>query len=581
MLKNRVLHVLLGSLGGLAGWVLAEVLADRLDARAVLFLAVLGAVGLGGALVMLAELGPRRVAVAAVLLAPPVAALAVWGAMRFASVPEFVDSGHPLVALLVLGGMPIPFAMARLQAGRWGWLDYAALYTNALNAAMRIASAIAFAGAVWLVLLLSSVLLDLVGVTQLGEALRAPLTIWLLTGGALGLGLAVVAELADLLALYLLLRLLRFLLPVVLAVVAVFVAVLPLRGLSELFGNMSAAAVLMATAAGAVALISIAVDQDDDEAVSGWFLPECARLLAVLVPILGGLAVWAVVLRVQQYGWTPGRVAAAVGAGVSLGYGVFYALAVLSGDRWMERIRRANLAMALVLIALAALWLTPVLNAEALSVNSQMARFDAGQTGDEALPLWQMAHEWGLPGQGAIAKLRARAAAPGHAALAPRMAALDGAQSRREFERASEAPDATLGRANEVAVLPAGQTMSEGLWQALDSDTRASVLDGCARGTPAGHPGCLLVLADLVAPWPGDEALFLFGAGPITLAGEAQSYRREGDAWHQAGDLRLMGNAPGVNAAEAIDRLHAGGVQLVPAGISALDIGGLPLLLRP
>ena len=581
MLKNRVLHVVLGTFGGLAGWVLAEVLADRLDARAVLFLAVLAVVGLGGALAMLAELGPRRAAVAAVVLAPPVAALAVWGAMRFATVPDFFNSGHALLALVVLGAVPMPFAVARAQGGRWGWFDYAALFTHAWNGVVRIASATAFAGVVWVVLLLSSVLLDLVGVTQLGEALRAPLTIWLLTGGALGLGLAVVAELADLLSPYLLLRLLRLLVPMVLAVVAVFVAVLPLRGLSELFGNISAAAVLMATAAGAVALISIAVDQGDDEAVSGWFLPECTRLLGVLVPILGGLAVWAVVQRVQQYGWTPGRVAAAAGSGVSLGYGVLYALAVLSGDRWMERIRRANLAMALVLIALAAVWQTPLLNAEALSVNSQMARLGAGQTSAEALPLWQMAHDWGLPGQGAIAALRTRAAEPGHAALALRLAALDGAQSRWQYELSSEAPDTTLERAAEVAVLPTGRTMPEGLWQALESSTRGLVLDGCARATPDGRPGCLLVLADLIEPWPGDEALFLFGSGPIALVGEAQGYRREGEGWRAAGDLRLMGNAPGVKATEAIDRLHTDGVRPVPAGVFALDIGGLQLLLRP
>lgn len=579
MLRDRVLHVGLGTLGGLAGWVLTEVLADRLDERAVLFLAVLAVVGIGGALAMLAELGVRGAAAGAAALAPLVAALALWGSTRFTTPQDFFGSGHALLALVVLGAMPVPFLMARIQRGRWGWLDYAALFTHSWNAVVRLASAAAFAGVVWVVLLLSSVLLDLVGVTQLGEALREPLTIWLLTGGALGLGLAVVAELADLLSPYLLLRLLRLLVPVVLAVVAVFVVVLPMRGLGELFGNISAAAILMATSAGAVALISIAADQGDEEAVTGWFLPESARLLAVLVPILGALAVWAVAQRVQQYGWTPGRVGAAVGAGVSLGYGVLYALAVLSGDRWMERIRRANLAMALVLIALAALWLTPLLNAEAIAVKSQIARFEAGQSTAEELPLWQLAHDWGRPGQAAAADLRVRAA--GQEALAARFAALDGAKSRWQFELVSEAPDATLGRRAEVAVLPGGQAMPEALWQGLDSGLRAEVLEGCARATPEGHPGCLLVLADLVAAWPGDEALFLFGAGPVALAGAAQSYRQAADGWHAAGDLRLLGDAPGISAAAAIDRLHADGVKLVPSGVFALDIGGLPVLLRP
>uniref|UniRef100_UPI00356A1102 hypothetical protein n=1 Tax=Phaeovulum sp. TaxID=2934796 RepID=UPI00356A1102 len=559
---------------------LAEVLADKVDERALLFLWVLVAVGFGGALTMLAELGLRATLVAAAL-ATPVAGLALWGATRFASVEEYLASEHVLAALVVLAVMPMPFLMARLQGGRWGWLDYAALFTHSWNAVLRIGSAAAFAGVVWMVLLASSVLLDLVGVTYLGEALRQPLVIWLLTGGALGLGLAVVAELAERLSPYLLLRFLRLLLPVVLLVVVVFVAVLPLRGLSALFGNLSAGAVMMLAAATAVALISIAVDQGEDEAVTGWLLPEAARILAVLVPILGGLAVWAVVLRVGQYGWTPGRVAAAAGAGISFAFGALYALAVLGGDRWMERIRRANLAMAVVMIGLAALWLTPAINPEAIAARSQMARVAAGAMLPEDLPLWQLAHEWGHPGQAALAELRARADQPKQEVLAARLLALDTAPNRWQYEASFEAPDPTLARAAEVPVLPQGGTMPDALWRALDTDARAAVLETCTRTTPEGHPGCLLVLADLVAVWPGDEAVFLFGAGPVALPGAPQSYRQASDGWQEAGDLRLLGDAPGVAAAGAIDRLYADGVRLVPSGIFALDIGGLPVVLRP
>ena len=581
MLKTRVFHVVLGLAGGFAGWLLAEVLVDRLEPRTVLALAVLAVVGLGGALAMLAEIGPVKALAAAAALAPPAAALAWWGAGRFATVEAFFETGFMLVALVVVATFPVPFLMARAAGGRWGWLDYAALFSLSWILVVRIASATAFAGVVWVVLLLSSVLLDLVGVTYLGEALRQPMVIWLLTAGALGLGLAVVAELADLLSPYLLLRLLRLLVPVVLAVVAVFVAVLPMRGLSELFGNISAAGVLMAAAAGSVALISISVDQGEDDAVTGWLMTESARMLAVLVPILGGLAVWAVVLRVGQYGWTPGRVAAATGAGISLAYGVFYALAVLSGERWMERIRRANLAMALALIAIAVAWLTPMFNAEAIAARSQLARVAAGTISAEDLPLWELAHDWGKPGQAALADVRAGAVAPGQDALAARLALLDASANRWQFEQSLQAPDATLARAGEVPVLPTGVPMPDGLWQVLERGDREAVLDGCARTTPGGHAGCLLVLADLVSVWPGDEAIFLFGSGSVALVGAAQSYRQDAGGWQAAGDLRLLGDAPGIGAAAAIDLLDADGIKLVPSGLMALDIGGLPVLLRP
>ena len=68
------------------------------------------------------------------------------------------------------------------------------------------------------------------------------------------LALAVVTELSDYVSPFLILRLLRLMLPPVLLVLAVFLLALPLRGLSGLFGGLSAAATLLAmVAAGATA----------------------------------------------------------------------------------------------------------------------------------------------------------------------------------------------------------------------------------------------------------------------------------------------------------------------------------------
>jgi hypothetical protein len=584
MLLNRVHHVLLGLLAGFSGWILSDVLRFKLDEVLVFGLAVAAIVFFGAALAMLAELGPRATLPAAALLAVPAAALAVWGSMRFADVDAFLSSGHVILAMLVFGSLPVPFLMARLRGGRWGWLDYSALFTHSWNIVVRYASAWAFTGVVWGVLWLSANLLELVGVTVLLRALAMPLVAWGVTGAALGLGLAVVSELADLVSPYLLLRLFRLLLPVVLVVVAVFVLALPLRGLTQLFGELSAAGMLLVTAAGMVSLISVAVDQDDEDAVSGYVLPWSARALAVLLPVLAGLAAWAVALRVAQYGWTPGRVAAALGTGVSLGYGGLYALAALRGRGWAERIRRANLVMAGALIALAALWLTPALNAEAIATRSQIARFDAGQSGLAQLPLWELSRDWGKPGQTAFAMLQARASQPGQEALAARLAELAASRSPWELETQApqddEAAAANLGRATEVPVLPQGQPVPEALWQALGDDLRATVLKGCARPTAAGHPGCLLVLADLMDDFAGDEAVLIFDSGETTVIDSTLTLARDGDIWVRHGNALLVNTASFVPGA-AIDAIRAAGVQVAPSGISALRAGEQRLVIRP
>ena len=169
-------------------------------------------------------------------------------------------------------------------------------------------------------------------------------------------------------------------LPVVLVVMSVFILALPFQGLSHLFGDLSAAATLLAMALAGVTLVSTAVDQSDADATEAPLMRLMTQMLALLLPLPAALAGWAVWLRVDQYGLTPNRLAAAMAALLALGYGVAYAAAVLRRGRWMARIRLANTWLALGGVVLAALWLTPVLNAQRLSAASQLARYEAGRT---------------------------------------------------------------------------------------------------------------------------------------------------------------------------------------------------------
>ncbi|CAN0587377.1 unnamed protein product, partial [Ectocarpus sp. 12 AP-2014] len=141
-------------------------------------------------------------------------------------------------------------------------------------------------------------------------------------------------------------------------------------------------------------------------------------LLALSVPLLAGLAVWAVVMRVGQYGLTPERVLAGAMAMVLLAYGLAYAVAALKGPRrWRPLLRRCNVWLALLVVAVCCAWMTPVLDADRLSVRSQLSRFADGRAEVEDLPLWPMAQDWGRAGQGALERLSAMTDRPDHAEL--------------------------------------------------------------------------------------------------------------------------------------------------------------------
>jgi len=189
--------------------------------------------------------------------------------------------------------------------------------------------------------------------------------------------------------------------------------------------------------------------------------------------------------------------------GVGLGYGLVYAAATLRGPGWMERIRQGNIRMVLVVIGLAALWLTPVLNAERIGANDQLARFADGRVTAEDLDVYALG-QWGKPGDAALAELAELAKQPGQEMLAR---LLKGELPSPEVDNA-----ALAALAAKLAILmpvqPASATGTrDTLLAAADSYLLESWTAVCETSADVGPPACLMVVADLLPLLPGEEAM--------------------------------------------------------------------------
>jgi len=494
-----------GATGAALVWAVIEA-SDQgaLPDRAALFLATLAATWCAAALAMAGPIGLIRSQTRALGLGVVVATLLWLTSLRFDEVTEVFAAPMPSFAAFLVATLPVPFLIGQ---ARGSWRDYGALFFESWSILLRYTAALLFVGIVWAVILLSSEVLMIVGITVIDDLLDTSVVPIVVTGAALGLGMAVIHELADLVSPHLVLRLFRLLLPAVLVVMLVFLAALPFRGLSGLVSGLSPALLLLVMAAAGVALISVTVDQGDDQVAQGHLLVRSAQAMALILPVIAALAAWALWLRIAQHGLTPERLFVALVAGLGLAYGVIYALAVVRGAGWMGRIRRGNIAMALVVILLSALWLTPVLNAERLSAYNQLSRYDAGLTQVADLDLAAL-ESWGRPGAAVLGALAERAKDPAQAALAARLAG--------DSDPGGLAQAAALKAV--MAILPVQPATATGtrdtlLAAAFDFQLR-DWQEVCARPASSGGSSCLMVVADLLPLFPGEEAMLVLEHDP-------------------------------------------------------------------
>ena len=567
-MKDRLELAAIGAIAGGCLWAVFEHLPDLLRSGFLLLAFTVGATVFFS--VLMALVGPERpmrAVLPALLLGGITGGLALWAGVRFETVSAFYDAGHPLLALGVVALVGTPFAAAALEE-KAGWRHYVRLFDSAWAIFIRYVAGWLFAGLIFVVLLLSDALLKLVGIEVIDDLLDIIWLRFMLIGAVFGLGVATVHELRDYVSPVLVHRLLRMLLPLVLVVVIVFLGALPFRGLSELFGQLSTAGVLMAVAFAGVTLITAAIDRDDESASHMPLMVFAARLMALLIPVLVALSIYAIWLRVAAYGWTPERISAAYIALFLTGYSGFYLWAVVRRAGWQARLRHSNLGMALAIWAGSLLWLTPLFQAEAIATASQVARFEAGNSEAAAVPVYEMAHDWGRAGKAGLETIEAAADAP----LRARILEARNAHSVWAFERKDSKEQMQDLRADVRASLRAlpQEQGSDALLDEMD----ASLLAQISRECPLrAAPSCALIVTDgqgnrdlgllgLLVTQEGNKVFVLKKSGSRLFLGDS--------ATHSA---TAGGEARVVRPRGLFEAVMAGEFSLQPQRYEALRLG--------
>ncbi|MBX9898713.1 MAG: DUF4153 domain-containing protein [Qipengyuania sp.] len=323
---------------------------------------------------------------------------------------SIADPQYGFLAGLVATGLALPLFQAGFHRTRWA-TPYRTIHEHVWSDAICAAGSLAFVGASWLMLLLLAELFHLLKIDVLRELIDDGWFGWSWSGAAFGAALGVLRnELGIIGTLRRVAMTVLSLLAVPLAAgLALFLMAMAISGPEVLWeATRSATPVLLACAAGAWVLAN-AILRDEDASMSGNRVLRIAGLVLVLSIL--PLTVFAAVsmgTRVAQHGLSPERLWGVIAIAVAVAYGLAWLVAVVRGwkaGEWRERVRRANLHLAVVICGLALFLALPILDFGAISARQQIARLQTGAVSADKFDYDALRWDFGVAGRRALTRL--------------------------------------------------------------------------------------------------------------------------------------------------------------------------------
>ena len=558
-----------GAASGLALWALWKMFdAGMLTDRTALTLASFVAATLGAHLALSGPLNQKQAIARSLLLGAASGLLITLAALRYDEVGR--TQPFAIAFVVLIWHVALPFLIAQ-GLGR-GLRHYPTLFAQAWNLFERLIAAWIFVGLTWAVIFLSDLVLGLVGINLMTLISEIEVLGPMITGAAFGLGLAVMLEIGGAIVAALLQRLLRLLLPFLLAVVVIFLAILPFRGFEAVFGVLSAGAIFVALVALMATMVTAAAGPDRGQEVQSRPMQLATRAMAVLMPLPALGALWALGLRVGQYGWTPERMAAGLLMATALLSAVLYLVAALRRP-WHDGVRRGNVVVALAAMAAAVFWVG-VLPTERIAASGVVARFEAGTTAVDQLDIYSLGN-WGRPGAAALEALRAKADA-GDTKLA---ALLDGETVLPDPDELDRLRADLKAR---MPVQPATATATrDALFDLAGADDLRNWTSFCQeKGSPAAY-SCGIIVADFLTDQTGEEVMLLENMDwGLQMTGF--SFGPDGLNRHQVADGSQIGYGNQETSAALFTQLMAAPPSLMPAPMNIIpQSGGIMFLFNP
>ena len=312
-----------------------------------------------------------------------------------------------LLAFIILFFLKATLATSK-QSGAW-MPSYESLFGYSWHNFLSFVLAWLFTLIFWLILVLWGALFKIVDITLFYDTFQKSWFLYPVLSLAFAYGVIMFRTKINAVgAVQRILRaLISMLLPLLLFIALMFITVLPFTGVNLIWDKGYGSDTILGFV-GLSLFFFNAVYQDGKEPPYRPLLNFFCQYSMIALIVLLALSAYGMYARVAQYGLTTERILAIILIAIMFSYLVLYAaIAVFKRFSWPVSFGNVNTLLALVISGVIFLLFTPVLDPSRLSVNSQLARLDAGLLPIEKVDFKFLARN-GKHGKNALESLKLR-----------------------------------------------------------------------------------------------------------------------------------------------------------------------------
>lgn len=289
-------------------------------------------------------------------------------------------------------------------------LSYPRLFQLSWRNFLCLALALLFTLCCWGVLMLWAGLFNSVGISFFYDMFTQPWFYYPVLAMANGFGLVLFRQQSSVIDTITRIQqaLMKYLLLALVFVSTLFLLVLPVTGLAPLWESGGSSLILMMQ--GLMLFFLNCVYQDDPEQRPyGIVLHRLIYIGLALLPIYSLISFYGLYLRIEQYGWSVDRCWAALLTTVFFLFSMAYLWGIVSRrDNWLHTLSWANIRMGMVVMVLALVINSPLLDFRKISTSSQIQRFLASDQQPDKLDVRYFRSNLARPGQEALKQLKVK-----------------------------------------------------------------------------------------------------------------------------------------------------------------------------